>query len=85
MSFFIILGLHILINVTNSIMSFYLAYSLSNFDGVKNNELASSLTLIIGLCLFTTILGKYVSSLIFISINKNLHAKVVKGLINTKM
>lgn len=37
------------------------------------------------ICLVTTIVGKYISTLIFMSINRNIHEKVVKSLINTKM
>ena len=43
------------------------------------------LLLIMIICLLTTIFGKYISTQIFMSINRNMHEKVIKSLINTKM
>lgn len=43
------------------------------------------LLIIITTCLVVTAVGKYISSLIFLSINQNLHTKVVDSLIRTKM
>ena len=96
--FFVIIGLHILINIATSSLSFYLAYTLSNFsgptttDGTKTQKdltdhphLGWNLTLIVVICLTTTCIGKITSSLIFMSINRNLHSKVVSSLINTNM
>lgn len=40
---------------------------------------------IMTICLLTTIFGKYISTLIFMSINRNIHEKVIKSLINTNM
>ena len=106
-SVLLVLGLHILINIATSSMSFYLAFALSDFgdnrvegsassapsSAPKGTEsitesqegLAKGLGVIIIVCLVVTVLGKYVSSLIFMSINRNIHTKVVDSLINTKM
>ena len=35
--------------------------------------------------LISTFIGKYISSLVFMSINKNMHMKVIKSLIETRM
>ena len=95
--FFVIIGLHILINIATSSLSFYLAYTLSNFrtptsDGTKTQSdladhpnLGWNLCLIVVLCLTTTCIGKITSSFIFMSINRNMHSKIVSSLINTRM
>ena len=91
-SVLVVVGLHILINIATSSMSFYLAFSLSNLgnNGAKETRseqksLAGALTFIVIICLVTTIAGKYLSCLIFMSINRNMHTKIVTSLINTKM
>jgi hypothetical protein len=98
-SVFLILFLHVVINVSAISLSLYLAYALSDFnqtnvlaDGSReqkdlsqNHAYIPMLLFIMFLCFFTTVLGKYVSTLIFMSINRNIHEKVVKSLINTKM
>ena len=43
------------------------------------------LFVIMGSCLFSTVFGKYISSLIFTSINKNLHKKAIQSLVRTRM
>jgi ATP-binding cassette, subfamily C (CFTR/MRP), member 10 len=82
-SVFIILALHVLINVATSSLSFYLAFALS--DGKSLDGVGRSLTLIVVICLLTTVVGKVVSSLIFMSINRNLHSIIVSSIIKTKM
>lgn len=86
-SFFIVILLHILINVATSSLSFYLAIKLSAFaeGGQSATDLSSSLVIIMGACLLATIIGKVISSMIFMSINRNIHSLVVERLIKTKM
>ena len=90
-SVLIIIGLHILINISTSSMSIYLAYALSNFDdkddaGIKESAgFTATLIFIMILCFTVTVLGKYIRSLIFMSINRNMHSKVIESLIHTKM
>lgn len=104
-SVFLVLVLHIVINIATSSMSLYLAFALSDFadnrveGGASPNSaskgtesitesqegLAKGLGVIIIVCLVVTVVGKYVSSLIFMSINRNIHTKVVDSLINTNM
>lgn len=89
MSFFAVIFLHILINVATASLSFYLAYRLSSFSvettSSNQQDLATSLTYIVLVCLFTTFFGKVVSSMIFMSINRNLHSHCVEKLIKTKV
>lgn len=89
MSFFLVIFLHILINIVTSSLSFYLAYELSHFSvettSSNQKDLATSLTYIMLICLFTTFFGKVVSSMIFMSINRNLHSLCVEKLIKTRM
>ena len=90
--------LHIIINVSSSMLSIYLAYSLSNFEDagsesegreqkVIENRPAYifNLILIMVSCLGFTVLGKYVSSMVFMSISRNFHQKVVTNLLQTHM
>lgn len=93
-SVYIIVILHIIINFCAIWLSLYLAYVLSDFGGdnsekkealSENKEFVQMLFKIMGSCLVSTVVGKYISSLIFMSINKNLHKKVVESLIKTKM
>lgn len=77
-------------------LSLYLAYSLSSFDVdlesdeeqtslSENEEFIKTLFIIMGSCFLSSIIGKYISSLVFMSINKNIHQKVCKALLKTKM
>lgn len=93
-SFWLVIFLHILINISTSSLSFFIAYKLSNFQTpsqlggtVEDNQsdLAYSLTIIVIVCLLMTCLGKIVSSWIFMSINRNMHDRIVSSLIKTKM
>lgn len=89
-SIFIVIFWHILINVFVSSLSMYLAYALSNLEGAKDADkkqegMLQPLLIIMGCTLTVTILGKYISSLIFMSINRNIHAKVIKAMVNTRM
>lgn len=95
-SVIIIVLLHIIINCCTLLLSLYLAYSLSDFGGnldsdeeqislSENEEFVKMLFIIIGSCFLSSIIGKYVSSLVFMSINKNIHQKVCKALLKTKM
>ena len=87
LSFLTIIGLHILINIATSSLSFYLAYALSSLSDGKQKDLSEhsglggSLVLIVIICLVTTIIGKMTSSLIFMSINRSLHSKIVSSVI----
>lgn len=84
---------HIVINFCAIWLSLYLAYALSDFGGNEdkpqtlgeNKAFIPMLFLIMASCFISTVLGKYISSLIFMSINKNLHKKVVQSLVNTRM
>jgi ABC-type multidrug transport system fused ATPase/permease subunit len=90
-SVFVVLFLHIMINISTSSMSLYLAHALSNFDdkndaGIKQSgSFTFTLIVIVIFCFATTVVGKYISSLIFMSINRNIHSKVIQSLIYTKM
>jgi len=65
-SFMLIIILHVLINVSTSLLSFYLASALSNVDVLgPPKDLAYNLTLIVVECLIVTIIGKLISSIIF--------------------
>jgi ABC-type multidrug transport system fused ATPase/permease subunit len=44
-----------------------------------------TLVIIISTCVVVTAIGKFISSLIFMSINRNMHTKVVASLIHTHM
>jgi len=44
-----------------------------------------SLFMIMSACITLTVVGKWISSKIFMSINRNFHQKVISGLINTNM
>mmetsp|Transcript_4432 Transcript_4432/g.6535 ORF Transcript_4432/g.6535 Transcript_4432/m.6535 type:complete len:82 (-) Transcript_4432:1456-1701(-) len=52
---------------------------------IDQGSLAGMLFFIMLTCLGTTIIGKYISSLIFMSINRNIHDQAVSHLIQTKM
>ena len=96
---FLVLFLHVLINISATSLSLYLAYALSDFsdnnilaDGSReqkdlsqNRAFVPMLFFIMIICLITTIVGKYISTLIFMSSNRNIHEKVIKSLINTNM
>lgn len=90
-SFLTIIGLHVLINIATSSLSFYLAIALSNISEGKQNDLSEhsslggNLILIVVICLVTTIIGKMTSSMIFMSINRSLHSKIVSSVILTNM
>lgn len=87
-SVFLIILLHILINLSVSSLSLYLAFALKDLAGSGEGNQAtfdSSLLLIMSATFAITVLGKYVSCLIFMSINRNMHQKVMSSLINTKM
>jgi len=94
-SFLVIIGLHILINISTSSLSFYLAYALSNLGFDEEDDASSQkgppdnlggvLTLIVVVCLIVTVIGKVTSSFIFMQINRNLHSACVKSLISTNM
>jgi hypothetical protein len=88
-SFLLIIVLHILINVSTSSLSFYLAYALSSIGDSEitgpPENLAGILVLIVAVCLIVTIIGKVISTLIFMQINRNLHSACIEGLVNTKM
>lgn len=70
-----------------------MAYALSDFSGDEeepkslgeNKAFVPMLFLIMISCFISTVVGKYISSLIFMSINKNLHKRVVESLIKTRM
>lgn len=82
--------MHILINVFVSSLSLYLAYALSSLEGStdadkQQEDMLKVLLIIMGGTLTMTILGKWISSKIFMSINRNIHARVIKSLVNTRM
>lgn len=82
--------MHILINVFVSSLSLYLAYALSSLEGStdadkQQEDMLKVLLFIMGGTLTMTILGKWISSKIFMSINRNIHARVIKSLVNTRM
>jgi ABC-type multidrug transport system fused ATPase/permease subunit len=93
-SIFLVLMMHFLINVSVSSLSFFLAFKLNNLnDSLEINKPAQNLKENIGLplllimfvTLVVTVLGKFYSCQVFMSINKNLHRKVIDSLINTKI
>lgn len=84
-SVFIIIILHILINMSVSSLSLYLGITLQGGDAGSERSLDQSLIIIMCATLAITIFGKFVSCLIFMSINKNMHQKVMKSLIYTNM
>ena len=87
-SVLLILLLHILINLSVSSLSLYLAFSLTTLagrDAASRSAFETSLISIMCVTLTITVLGKYISCIIFMSINKNMHQRVISSLINTKM
>lgn len=87
-SVFLIILLHIFINLGVSSLSLYLAITVKDMStsGVSNeSSFDSSLLLIMCATFAITVLGKFVSCLIFMSINRNMHQKVMSSLVNTKM
>jgi len=77
-----------------------LAYALTDFsesdedentdtgdgeDAHENKAYAGILLLIVVLCIIVTTAGKFFSSAVFMSINRNMHTKAVDSLIHTKM
>jgi ABC-type multidrug transport system fused ATPase/permease subunit len=96
-SVFIIIFLHILINLCTSSLSFYLAYALSDFKednqgekehrniGAGGNTYFFVLMAIMFTCIIVTVIGKYISNAIFMSISRNMHRDVVRNLLHTKM
>ena len=62
-----------------------MAYDLSNLTSDSNisDSFTRDIVLITSATLIITFIGKYISSLVFMSINKNLHFKVIKSLILT--
>lgn len=48
-------------------------------------NLSTSLFIIMATCILVTVVGKVISSKIFMSINRNIHSLVVERLIKTKM
>lgn len=87
-SVFVIILLHVFVNISVSSLSLYLAFSLNALakggSGSESN-FDSSLLIIMGATFAVTVLGKFVSCLIFMSINKNMYQKVMSSLIYTKM
>jgi hypothetical protein len=75
-SVFVIILLHILINLSVSSLSLYLAFALEGLadsgEG-SQSKFDSSLLLIMCATFAITVVGKYVSCLIFMSINRNMH------------
>lgn len=84
-SIFIIIILHILINMSVSSLSLYLGIRLQGGDAGSGRSLDQMLIIIMSATLAVTIIGKFISCLIFMSINRNMHQKVMKSLVNTKM
>ena len=84
MSVVIIFVMHIILNICVSSLSFYLAFALSKSDFDKSSFI-TYLSIIMISTFAITVAAKYFSSLIFMSINRNVHTKVVEALINTKM
>ena len=93
--------LHVLINVSTASLSLYLAHALSDFSESGEDEntdtavgeegepkkkaYAGILLLIVIVCIMVTTAGKFFSSAVFMSINRNMHTKAVDSLIHTKM
>lgn len=87
-SVFLIILLHIFINLGVSSLSLYLAITVKDMStsGVSNEQSFDSSLLYIMCATFAiTVLGKLVSCLIFMSINRNMHQKVMSSLVNTNM
>jgi len=98
-SVFVIIMWHILINVAASSLSFYLAFTLADFDTdlsdgsekshknimEKSKNYVIILLSIMSSCILITIIGKAISAAVFVSINKKLHSRVIEGLMNTNM
>lgn len=96
-SVFVVIFFHILINLCTSSLSFYLAYALSDFKegaqgekehrniGQGGNGYFFILLAIMFICIVVTVIGKYISNAIFMSINRNMHQDVVRNLVHTKM
>jgi ATP-binding cassette, subfamily C (CFTR/MRP), member 1 len=74
---------HILINVMVSSLSLYLAYALS--DPENMSSLVLPLLTIMLITFIITIAGKFISSLIFMSINRNLHDAAINSLVRTDL
>jgi len=87
-SVFLIIALHILINLSVSSLSLYLAFSLNTLASSGEGRLSNfetSLITIMSVTFAVTVVGKYISCLIFMSANKNMHQKVMSSLVKTKM
>ena len=92
-SVYTIIFWHLVINFCAIWLSLYLAYVLSDFGTDhnhdkslgENKDFVKMMFIIMGSCLASTIIGKYISSKIFMSINKNIHRRAMESLLKTKM
>ena len=74
---------HIFINIMVSSLSLYLAHALS--DPENMGSIVLPLVTIMLVTFAVTVGGKYLSSLIFMSINRNLHNAAIHALIKTDL
>ena len=92
----LIILMHIIINLSTTGVSLFLSFALTkkfSEDLVLNDDEKDArdvryniaLASIIGVALFTSFVGKYISNLIFMRINKKLHGKIVNSVLNTNL
>ena len=96
MGIFLIIALHVVINLCTTGVSLYLSFALTQrftSDASMDEEEKSEnehryntvLASIIGMALLTSFIGKYVSTNIFMSINKRIHSKIVESVLATNL
>ena len=90
-----IIFLHLLINISTYGVSLYLSFALTQRfteediceadQDERDYRYNVTLASIIGIALFVSFIGKYISNKIFLRINKTFHSKVVESVLNTNM
>ena len=90
----LIIFLHILINLSTVGVSLYLSFALTQrfTDGALTSDECKderdyqynvALASIIGVALFISFVGKYISNMIFMKINKRIHHKIVDSVLHS--
>ena len=93
----LIVLLHVFINLCTMGVSLYLSYALTlrfnssqeGLDEAEKRKLEAeydmALLSIISISLFASFIGKWISNMIFMRINKRLHNDIVKSVLRTKL
>ena len=93
----LIILLHVFINLCTMGVSLYLSYALTlrfnssqeGLDEAEKRKLEAeydmALLSIISISLFASFIGKWISNMIFMRINKRLHNDIVKSVLRTKL